>query len=80
MLAGVLGCEVGSLPTVYLGLSLGAKRKALEIWNSVTETCEKRLSNWKGQYLSLGGRIILVKCMDSPYLCLMSLFPNLLRF
>ncbi|WMV38922.1 hypothetical protein MTR67_032307 [Solanum verrucosum] len=80
MLAGVLGCEVGSLPTVYLGLSLGAKSKALEIWNSVIERCEKRLSNLKGQYLSLGSRIILVNSvLDALPTYVMSLFPDSLR-
>lgn len=76
VLAGVLGCEVGSSPTVYLGLSLGAKSKAMEIWNGVIERCEKRLYNWKGQYLSLGGRIILVySVLDALPTYVMSLFP-----
>ncbi|WMV19784.1 hypothetical protein MTR67_013169 [Solanum verrucosum] len=32
-----LACEVGSLPTAYLGLELGAKNKALEIWDGVID-------------------------------------------
>ncbi|WMV14046.1 hypothetical protein MTR67_007431 [Solanum verrucosum] len=75
-LAGVLGCEVGSLPTVYLGLTLGAKSKDLEIWNGVIERCEKRLAKWKGQYLSLGGRVTLVNSvLDALPTYVMSFFP-----
>ena len=36
-LASELGCEVGSLPTSYLGLPLGAKHKTLGVWDSVKE-------------------------------------------
>ena len=41
-LATELGCKVGSLPTTYLGLPLGAKHKALSVWDSV------HLKGWKG--------------------------------
>ena len=34
-LSWILGGEVGSLPTIYLGIPLGAKSKALNIWNQV---------------------------------------------
>ena len=40
----VLGGEIGQLPTIYLGMPLGAKSKVKEIWNGVVERCEKRLS------------------------------------
>ncbi|RVW35406.1 LINE-1 reverse transcriptase-like [Vitis vinifera] len=30
-----LGCKVGSLPTVYLGLPLGAHQKAISMWDGV---------------------------------------------
>jgi len=74
--AGILGCVVGSLPTTYLGLTLGAKSKALQIWSGVIERCEKRLAIWKGQYLSLGGRVILVNSvLDALPTYVMSLFP-----
>ncbi|XP_027774034.1 uncharacterized protein LOC114077870 isoform X2 [Solanum pennellii] len=38
-LAAIHDGEVGSLPTIYLGLPLGAKFKSIEIWDSVIETC-----------------------------------------
>lgn len=40
----ILGGEVGSLPTIYLGMPLGAKSRSKEIWNNVIEKCEKKLS------------------------------------
>lgn len=55
LLAANLGCQVGSLPTKYLGMPLGAKSQSLEIWNDVVERYGKRLASWKRQYLSRGG-------------------------
>lgn len=65
-----MACEVGSLPTANLDLALGAKNKALEIWDGVIDRCVKRLSKWKTQYLSLGGRVVLVNSVGfSSNLC-----------
>ena len=60
-LASELGCKVGSLPTSYLGLPLGAKHKALGVWDSVEERFRKRLASWKIQYISKGGRVTLIR-------------------
>ncbi|XP_055815772.1 uncharacterized protein LOC129885498 [Solanum dulcamara] len=75
-LASILGGEVGSLPFVYLGMPLVAKSNSNEIWNGVIEKCEKKLSRWKSQYLSLGGRVILINSvLDDLPSYMMSLFP-----
>lgn len=67
---------MGSLPTTYLGLPLGAKSKSKQIWNGVLERCEKKLSRWKNNYLSLGGRVTLVNSvLDSLPTYMMSIFP-----
>lgn len=58
--ARLMCCNVGSFPTVYLGLPLGAKYKSQDIWNGVIENFEKRLASWQMQYLSLGGRVTLI--------------------
>ena len=68
-LASKLG-GVGELPTTYLGMSLGAKSKSATIWNGVVEKCTNRLTNWKSQHLSMGGKL---KTHWSSYL--MSIFP-----
>nr|XP_009800410.1 PREDICTED: uncharacterized protein LOC104246308 [Nicotiana sylvestris]XP_016445624.1 PREDICTED: uncharacterized protein LOC107770805 [Nicotiana tabacum] len=72
----VVGGEVGSLPSIYLGMPLGARSKSKEIWNSVIEKCVKKLSRWKTQYLSMGGRLVLINSvLDSIPTYMMSLFP-----
>lgn len=72
----MLGGKVGELPTIYLGMPLGAKSKAKGIWNNVLEKCEKKLANWKNQYLSMGGRWTLINSvLDAMPTYMMSLFP-----
>ena len=44
-LALELGCGIGSLPTSYLGLPLGAPHKAIGVWDSVEERLQKRLAS-----------------------------------
>ncbi|RVW17209.1 putative mitochondrial protein [Vitis vinifera] len=56
-----LGCKVGALPSVYLGLPLGANHKAISMWDGVEERMRRRLALWKRQYISKGGRITLIK-------------------
>ncbi|XP_047268842.1 uncharacterized protein LOC124898822 [Capsicum annuum] len=43
-LTGILGCGIGNLPTVYLGMPLGNKHKDVEIWDKIIEKTMKRLS------------------------------------
>ncbi|RVW53576.1 LINE-1 reverse transcriptase-like [Vitis vinifera] len=56
-----LGCRIGSFPVKYLGLPLGARHKALPMWDGVEERLRRRLARWKRQYLSKGGRITLIR-------------------
>ena len=67
-LASVLGCKIGSLPTSYLGLPFGAPYKSTRVWDIVEERFRKRLSLWKRQCLSKGGRLTLVKSTLSSLL------------
>ena len=71
----MMGYRVGKLPTSYLGLPLGASFKTSRVWNAVEEGFRKRLSLWKRQYLSNGGRLTLIKkyFIKSPYLLSISL-------
>ncbi|WMV09233.1 hypothetical protein MTR67_002618 [Solanum verrucosum] len=76
LLAIILGGEVGNLPTIYLGMPLGAKSNSKGIWDSVLEKCEKKLTGWKSQYLSLGGRLTLINAvLDALPTYMLSLFP-----
>ena len=70
-----LGCRVGQLPAVYLGLPLGAPNKAVSRWDGVEEKVRRRLALWKRQYISKGERITLIKStMASMLVYQMSLF------
>ena len=74
-LAVELGCGIGSLPSSYLGLPLGANHKALGVWDTMEDRFRKRLASWKSQYISKGGRLTLIQSTLSslPIYCL-SLF------
>ncbi|RVX09051.1 Transposon TX1 uncharacterized 149 kDa protein [Vitis vinifera] len=60
-LAGEFGCSLGSLPTTYLVMPLGAPFKSVTVWDGVEEHFRRRLSMWKRQYLSKGGRATLIR-------------------
>lgn len=60
-LVEVLECDLVSIPITYLGLPLGARSKAVNIWNPVIEKMGRKLSSWKMKYLSSGGRLVLLK-------------------
>ncbi|RVW23505.1 Transposon TX1 uncharacterized 149 kDa protein [Vitis vinifera] len=47
LLAAELGCKVGSLPSTYLGLPLGASHKSVKVWDGVEERMRKKLALWK---------------------------------
>ena len=46
-LASELGCKVGSLPSAYLGMPLGASFKFVAAWDGVEGRFCKRLTMWK---------------------------------
>lgn len=74
-LAEILGCSIGTFPTTYLGLSVGAKFKSEAVWSGVIEKFEKKLASWQLQYLSMGGRLTLINSvLDSIPTYYMSLF------
>ena len=74
-LAAELGCGVGSLPTKCLGLPLGAPHRVLGVWDSIEERFRNRLSSWKRQYISKGGRLTLIRStLSSLPIYFLSLF------
>ena len=38
------GCKTGTLPSTYLGLSLGMKHNSLQVWDGVEERFRKKLA------------------------------------
>ena len=74
-LAIELGCGVGSLPTTYLSLPLGAPHKSIGVWDSIEEIFRKRLASWKRQYISKGERLTLIRStLSSLPIYFLSLF------
>lgn len=59
LLADILGCRVGSLPTICLGMPLATPFKASGVWNVVLEEKERRLASWERLYLGRGRRLLL---------------------
>lgn len=59
-LAEIMCCNTSCLPTTYLRLLLGARYRSAEIWSGSVEKLGKRLASWQQQYLSFGGRKMLI--------------------
>ena len=53
-LAVELGYRVGSLPSQYLGLPLGAPNRARSMWDGVEERVRRRLALWKRLHFQRG--------------------------
>ena len=50
-LAWDFGCNLGSLPTTYLGMPLGAPFKSITVWDGVEECFQRRLIMWKRLFI-----------------------------
>ncbi|GKV37508.1 hypothetical protein SLEP1_g45534 [Rubroshorea leprosula] len=60
-----LCCKEGELPFKYLGIPVGGNHRKLALWKPLLESFKKKLASWKGQNLSLGGRITLLNSVLS---------------
>ncbi|GKV05586.1 hypothetical protein SLEP1_g17582 [Rubroshorea leprosula] len=70
-----LCCKEADLPFKYLGIPVGGNHRKLALWKPLLESFKKKLASWKGQNLSLRGRITLLNSMLSSLLVyLMSAF------
>jgi len=49
----------------YLGLPVGGCHKRSKFWEEVVEKVRKRLSRWKGKFISIAGRLCLIKSVLS---------------
>ncbi|CAJ2644200.1 unnamed protein product [Trifolium pratense] len=61
--ASALCCKVGKIPFLYLGLPIGGDPRRLCFWVPVLDRLKNRLSGWKSRFLSIGGRLVLLKSM-----------------
>lgn len=64
----------------YLGLPLGGVPRSLSFWDPVIERIQNKLDSWKRDYISLGGRITLIKAaLSNLPVYYMSLFKILAK-
>ncbi|XP_071699047.1 uncharacterized protein [Rutidosis leptorrhynchoides] len=60
-MARCAGCRPGNSLFSYLGLLVGRNMNSIKNWDILIERFKKRLSSWKVNLLSIGGRLTLVK-------------------
>ena len=56
-----LKCGKSVIPFKYLGMPLVAYPKRIKTWQPFIDRFKKRLADWKSGYLSIGGRLTLIK-------------------
>jgi len=61
VVVSILSCKMGKVPFLYLGLPIGGNPRRLSFWEPVVSRIKSRLSGWQSQFLSFGGRLILLK-------------------
>lgn len=64
-LAAILDVSVGTLPITYLGAALGGNPKRRSFWNPVLEQMRGKLGLWSSKWLSLSGRLVMLKSVMS---------------
>ncbi|GJS88192.1 RNA-directed DNA polymerase, eukaryota, reverse transcriptase zinc-binding domain protein [Tanacetum coccineum] len=64
--ARAVNCSNDSLPFSYLGLPIRRNLNKIDAWSNVVQKFIKRLSSWKANLLSIGGRLTLVKSVLGP--------------
>ncbi|GJY55047.1 RNA-directed DNA polymerase, eukaryota [Tanacetum coccineum] len=73
--ADMIGCSVLHTPFKYLGIPVGGNMNSIKAWDDIIYKIKKRLSNWKLNTLSIGGRLTLLKSvLGSTPLYYMSLY------
>lgn len=50
----------------YLGVPLGIQQNSITLWKPLINKFKNSLSNWKGSYLNMAGKLVLLKAtLDS---------------
>ncbi|GJY39140.1 reverse transcriptase domain, reverse transcriptase zinc-binding domain protein [Tanacetum coccineum] len=60
-MAHLVGYLAGTFPFSYLGLPIGKSMKYKDSWNLMEDKFKAKLSKWKANLLSIGGRLALTK-------------------
>lgn len=73
--AGVLGCQVGSLPFKYLGAMIGSSPHSISFWTPLIDKLRRKLQSFDASKVSIAGRVVLLKAViDSVPLFWFSLY------
>ena len=59
---------MGDFPFKYLGIPIHFRKLRNHDWKGVEDRAEKKLSNWKGKSMSVGGRLVLINLVLSSLL------------
>nr|GEY57212.1 RNA-directed DNA polymerase, eukaryota [Tanacetum cinerariifolium] len=60
---GSIGCSVMKAPFKYLGVMVGSSMSKISAWDEMVGKIKSRLSKWKVNTLSIGGRLMLLKAV-----------------
>ncbi|KAJ3705176.1 hypothetical protein LUZ61_008881 [Rhynchospora tenuis] len=63
VLRNLLGCPVKEFPITYLGLPLSVNKPKRVHFLPLVQAMHEKLQGWKAKFLSLGGRLILIKAV-----------------
>jgi hypothetical protein len=73
--AQLFGCRKGDYPFRYLGLPMHYRKLSVADWKITENEFEKKLSSWKGKYMFVGGRLVLINStLTSLAMFMMSFF------
>jgi hypothetical protein len=72
----LFGCEIGKYPFRYLGLPMNTRKLSNKDWQLIENRIKKKLSGWKGQLISVGGRLVFINSVLSSLLMFMMSFLN----
>nr|GEX26692.1 hypothetical protein [Tanacetum cinerariifolium] len=61
--AGSISCSVMKAPFKYLGIMVGSSMSKISAWDEMVGKIKSRLSKWKVNTLSIGGRLTLLKAV-----------------
>ncbi|GKV15257.1 hypothetical protein SLEP1_g26053 [Rubroshorea leprosula] len=67
-MAWIMCCKKRNMPFKYLGIPIRGSCRKISFWKPLVEVFHKKLTTWKGRYLSLGGRITLINLVLSSLL------------
>ncbi|KAL5146164.1 hypothetical protein HKD37_06G016039 [Glycine soja] len=59
--AAMLNCRLLSFPFVYLGISIGAIPRKIEMWEPIIQKFSKKLALWEQKFISFAGRACLIQ-------------------